>query len=80
MQKEAGPPLDRLRRYHRCCQRNGRWLLATGSDGRTLLTTAVVWRQVEQKAVLIFELLFIRNQNISPEESGGRSESAVPTS
>jgi len=65
-----------LTSYRRCCQRNRRQLLTTGSDGRTLLTTpavwsdnsqalltkAVVWRQVEQMALLIFGIL---NQNFS---------------
>ena len=30
-----------LASYHRCCQRNRRWVLTTGSDGRTLLRTVV---------------------------------------
>jgi len=38
MLKEADPPLVQLWR-----QRNGRWLLITGSDGRTI--TAMVWRK-----------------------------------
>jgi len=58
--------------YHRCCQHNRRWLLSTGYDGRTLLTTAV-FAKVEQKAVLMFKHIFVLNQNrpISRRVSGG---------
>ena len=46
--KEAGP-CSTLASYQTCCEHNRRWLLTTGSDGRTLLTTPDI------PAVLIFE-------------------------
>jgi len=40
--KLAHPPASRstLMSYHKCCQRNRRWLLTTGFDRCTLFTTA----------------------------------------
>jgi len=42
MRSWPGLPLVRLWRH---CQRNWRRLLTTSSDGRTRLSTSVVWRQ-----------------------------------
>jgi len=46
------------------------WQHLPCGDGRALLTTAVVWRQVEQEVVLIFEHIFIWKQEIRSVELG----------
>jgi len=60
------------------------WQHRRQDDGRAGFTTTMVWRQVEQEAVLIFAHIFIWNPNISTEFLerilNAPTESAVPTS
>jgi len=74
-----------LASYDRCCQCGGQCLLTTSYDGRALLTTTVVWCQVEQETVLISEHIFLFEPRLSPQGTCGQdlsvaTESAVPTS
>jgi len=58
------------------------WQHLRCDDGRALLTTAAVWRHVEQEVVLMFEHISVWTQNISQGRLGkdrsAATESVVP--